>query len=51
MIKKIRAWNKLIRFIIHWRKQQNHEFLIITTEKELIIKAQNPPRKSIRIDY
>jgi len=50
MIKKIRNWNRLIKFIISWRKQGNSEFSIITSEGGIWIQCVKAPRKNLYIE-
>ena len=41
MIRKIKNWNKLIRFILAWRKEGEAIFKINTNSEKLVITIQN----------
>ena len=41
MIQKIKNWNKLIRFILAWRKEGEAAFKINSTSKKLVITIKN----------
>ena len=57
MFKKIKNWNKLIRFITQKRKKGESTFHILTTSNELIIysekhrKSKEEDPEVIRIKY
>ena len=56
MIKKIKSWNKLIKYIIQNRNKKLSQFKILTTGRELIIypveiDGNVPESESLRLDY
>lgn len=52
MFKKIRSWNKMIRYIVKVRKHGISKFKILTTDNELIFIAEDKKRKfGLRINY
>lgn len=52
MFKKVKSWNKMIRYIVRVRKHDISKFKILTTDNELIFIAEDKKRKfGLRINY
>ena len=55
MFKKIKSWNKMIRYIVKVRKYDISKFVILTTDSELIFIARDKKNKNrkfgLRLEY